>query len=36
MVERSAYSTYAFSAFARLMRGEDDYLAIDVREGRRF
>ena len=29
-------STYAFSAFARLMRGEDDYLAIDVREGRRF
>ena len=29
-------STYAFSAFAKLMRGEDDYLAIDVREGRRF
>ncbi len=29
-------STYAFAAFAKLMRGEDDYLAIDVREGRRF
>lgn len=29
-------STYAFEAFARLMRGEGDYLAIDVREGRRF
>ena len=29
-------STYAFSAFAKLMRGEEDYLAIDVREGRRF
>ena len=29
-------STYAFAAFARLMRGEEDYLAIDVREGRRF
>lgn len=29
-------STYAFSAFAKLMRGEDAYLAIDVREGRRF
>lgn len=29
-------STYAFSAFARLMRGDGDYLAIDVREGRRF
>ncbi len=29
-------STYAFAAFARLMDGESDYLAIDVREGRRF
>ncbi len=29
-------STYAFAAFARLMRGDEDYLAIDVREGRRF
>lgn len=29
-------STYAFAAFARLMDGEPDYLAIDVREGRRF
>ena len=29
-------STYAFAAFARLMRGDGDYLAIDVREGRRF
>lgn len=29
-------ATYAFSAFARLMRGDEDYLAIDVREGRRF
>jgi carbamoyl-phosphate synthase small subunit len=29
-------SAYAFAAFARLMRGEQDYLAIDVREGRRF
>lgn len=29
-------STYAFAAFAKLMRGEEDYLAIDVREGRRF
>lgn len=29
-------STYAFAAFARLMRGEQGYLAIDVREGRRF
>ena len=29
-------STYAFAAFARLMDGEPDYLAIDFREGRRF
>ena len=29
-------STYLFEAFARLMRGREDYLAIDVREGRRF
>ena len=29
-------STYAFAAFARLMGGVEDYLAIDVREGRRF
>ena len=29
-------STYAFAAFARLMGGDPDYLAIDVREGRRF
>ena len=29
-------STYAFAAFARLMDGESDDLAIDVREGRRF
>ena len=29
-------STYAFAAFAKLMRGDEDYLAIDVREGRRF
>ena len=29
-------STYAFAAFARLMDSESDYLAIDVREGRRF
>ena len=29
-------STYAFAAFARLMDGVEDYLAIDVREGRRF
>lgn len=29
-------STYAFAAFERLMRGVPDYLAIDVREGRRF
>jgi len=29
-------STYAFVAFCRLMDGRDDYLAIDVREGRRF
>ena len=29
-------STYAFAAFARLMDGDPDYLAIDVREGRRF
>lgn len=29
-------STYAFAAFTRLMDGEPDYLAIDVREGRRF
>ena len=29
-------ATYAFAAFARLMRGDADYLAIDVREGRRF
>lgn len=29
-------STYAFTAFVRLMGGVGDYLAIDVREGRRF
>ncbi len=29
-------STYAFAAFAKLMRGDENYLAIDVREGRRF
>ena len=29
-------STYAFAAFVRLMGGMEDYLAIDVREGRRF
>lgn len=29
-------STYAFAAFARLMDGVEGYLAIDVREGRRF
>ena len=29
-------STYAFAAFVRLMGGMGDYLAIDVREGRRF
>ena len=28
-------AAYAFPAFARLMRGEGDYLARDVREGRR-
>lgn len=29
-------SSYLFEAFARLMEGRDDYLDIDVREGRRF
>ena len=29
-------SAYLFEAFCRLMEGRDDYLAIDVREGRRF
>lgn len=29
-------SAYMFESFARLMDGDDDYLAIDVREGRRF
>lgn len=29
-------STYAFESFVRLMDCEPDYLAIDVREGRRF
>ena len=29
-------SSYLFKAFARLMEGQSDYLAIDVREGRRF
>lgn len=29
-------SAYLFRAFARLMEGRDDYLDIDVREGRRF
>lgn len=29
-------SAYLFRAFARLMEGTADYLAIDVREGRRF
>lgn len=29
-------SKYLFRAFARLLEGRDDYLAIDVREGRRF
>ena len=29
-------STYLFEAFCRLMAGREDYLAIDVREGRRF
>ena len=29
-------STYLFEAFCRLMEGREDYLAIDVREGRRF
>ena len=29
-------SAYLFEAFARLMKGREDYLAIDVREGRRF
>ena len=29
-------SAYLFEAFCRLMEGKEDYLAIDVREGRRF
>ena len=29
-------SAYMFESFSRLMDGRDDYLAIDVREGRRF
>lgn len=29
-------SAYLFEAFCRLMEGRQDYLAIDVREGRRF
>ena len=29
-------SRYLFRAFAQLMEGREDYLAIDVREGRRF
>lgn len=29
-------SAYLFEAFCRLMEGRGDYLAIDVREGRRF
>ncbi len=29
-------SAYLFEAFCRLMGGREDYLAIDVREGRRF
>lgn len=29
-------SSYLFEAFCRLMDGREDYLAIDVREGRRF
>ena len=29
-------SKYLFRAFTRLMEGREDYLAIDVREGRRF
>jgi carbamoyl-phosphate synthase small subunit len=29
-------SAYLFEAFCRLMEGREDYLAIDVREGRRF
>ena len=29
-------SAYLFEAFCRLMEGRDDYLAIDVHEGRRF
>lgn len=29
-------SAYMFESFARLMDGDPDYLAIDVREGRRF
>ena len=29
-------SAYHFEAFCRLMEGKEDYLAIDVREGRRF
>ena len=29
-------SAYMFESFSRLMDGREDYLAIDVREGRRF
>ena len=29
-------SAYLFEAFRRLVEGDPDYLAIDVREGRRF
>ena len=29
-------SAYLFEAFCRLMEGKEDYLVIDVREGRRF
>ena len=29
-------ATYLFEAFRRLIEGDADYLAIDVREGRRF
>ena len=29
-------AVYLFEAFRRLMEGVPDYLAIDVREGRRF
>ena len=29
-------AAYLFESFVRLMKGRDDYLAIDVREGRRF